>query len=215
MKAGRLIFSLFLACVWGAILLAGSGDAAAKGAAAPRDQLRPTIDKMIKVLDDLSLKGDAKRTERRALIMEIAHERFDFEEMSKRALGKEWRRRSAQERKNFVELFTRLLEHAYIGKLESYSGREVTFQDQRIKGKRAVVKTTVSHNGKEIPVHYVMILKGDTWMVYDIIIEGVSLLRNYIEQFKSILRKEKYAGLVRQLEDKIKKLENDDGAGQG
>ena len=177
----------------------------------PQDQLKPTIDKMIQVLNDQSLKGDAKRAERRAKIMEIAHERFDFEEMSKRALGKEWRRRTPEERKKFVQLFTQLLEHAYIGKLEGYSGRNVTFLDQRIKGKRAVVQTTVTHNGKEIPVYYVMILKGDTWMVYDIIIEGVSLLRNYIEQFKSILRKEKYEGLVKQLKEKIKKLEESGG----
>ncbi len=180
----------------------------AASSAGPQEQLRPTIDKMIKILDDPALKGDEKRLERRSKIMDAARERFDFAEMAKRALGKEWRRHSPDEKNYFVDLFTKLLEHAYIGKLEGYSGRTVTFQDQRIKGKRAVVRTTVPHNGKVIPVQYIMISKNDSWMVYDIVIEGVSLLRNYIEQFKSILRKDKYVGLVKQLEDKIRQLEN-------
>lgn len=199
----------FFVTVLGCCLVFGCFHGTSRGATAqPMDQLRPTIDKMIGILDDQSLKGDEKRIERRARIMETARERFDFNEMSKRALGKEWRRRTAAERQYFIKLFTKLLEHAYIGKLEGYSGRVVTFLDQRVKGNRAVVQTTVPHNGKEIPVHYIMILRGEKWMVYDIVIEGVSLLRNYIEQFKTILRKDKYAGLVKQLEDKIKNLEN-------
>ena len=140
--------------------------------------------------------------------MEIVLERFDFFEMSKRVLGSQWRKLSSNEQQEFVDLFTTLLEHAYIGKIENYSNQKVEFMDQRIKGERAQVKTLLTDQEVSIPVSYIMILKEGNWMVYDIIVEGVSLVRNYMDQFKEILRTDGYASLLKQLQDKVNELDS-------
>ena len=99
---------------------------------------------------------------------------------------------------------TKLLENVYVGKLETYTGGDIEYVGETVKGDRAQVTTLIEDNGVKLPVHYIMRQEGGKWVVYDINIEGVSLVRNYQEQFKSILRKEKYEGLVKVLEDKNK-----------
>jgi len=168
----------------------------------PTAQLKPVMDELLNVLADESLMGRQHFEERRAKIMLNIQKGFDFREMSKRILGKKWRKLSDAERDSFTGLMTKLLENVYIGKLESYSGEAITFDAERIKGKRAQVTTIFEGSGGKIPIHYIMRKKGDLWLVYDINIEGVSLVRNYQEQFKSILRQKKYAGLVKVLEEK-------------
>jgi len=173
----------------------------------PTEQLRPFVDKIVNVLTDLTLQGDEKCFERRKKVMEIVRERFDFFEMSKRVLGRQWRKLSPQEKQEFVDLFTTLLEYAYIGKIEDYSEQKVEFKDQRIKGERAQVRTVLINQEVIIPVSYIMLLKGEKWKVYDIVVEGVSLVRNYMDQFKEILRKDNYASLLKQLRDKVNELD--------
>lgn len=174
----------------------------------PTDQLRPALSALTALLADPALKGEENKVERRSKIMASIKEGFDFHEMSKRILGKEWNNISEEERLHFTELMTKLLENVYIGKLEGYSGQTVGYVSERIKGSRAQVSTLIEDNGIEIPVHYIMSQKSERWMVYDINIEGVSLVRNYKEQFKSILRKDKFAGLVKVLEEKNASFEN-------
>ncbi|MCK5517650.1 MAG: ABC transporter substrate-binding protein, partial [Desulfobulbaceae bacterium] len=99
--------------------------------------------------------------------------------------------------------------YAYIGSVDEYIERDFEFKRQRIKGNRAVVKTLIFDKSKSIPVSYIMILKGDKWMAYDIVVEGVSLVRNYMEQIRSVLREEKFPGLIAQLEKKIEELETE------
>lgn len=169
----------------------------------PTQHLRPVLDELILVLGDESLKGKEHLVERRARIMEIIAVGFDFREMSKRVLGKKtWTKIDDTERDHFTALMTKLLENVYIGKLEGYSGQTVEYAAEAVKGKRAQVTTLLQNDGVEIPVHYMMRDNDSRWMVYDINIEGVSLVRNYQEQFKSILRKEKYQGLVKIIEEK-------------
>jgi len=170
----------------------------------PTEQLQPVIEEVITILDDAALKGDENKQQRRTKIMAAIANGFDFREMSQRVLGRAWHELSDAEKTYFVEQFTKLLENVYIGKLESYGGRSVAFVAERIKGKRAQVTTMVPYEGSEIPIHYIMQRELDTWMVYDINIEGVSLVRNYMEQFRSILRTEKYEGLIDIIEDKNK-----------
>lgn len=174
----------------------------------PTAQMRPFVGKVLSLLQDEDFKNDPK-CDRCQRIIEIAKEHFDFREMSKRVLGRQWRKLSPEEKDHFVTLFTRLLQYAYIGKIKDYAGQQVEFTGQRIKGKRAEVKTLLVDRDKTIPVSYIMLLKGDQWMTYDVVVEGVSLVRNYMEQFREILRKEKYAGLVKRLETKIKQLEQE------
>lgn len=173
----------------------------------PTEQFRPFVEDIVTILTDPKLQGDENCILRRDKAMKVASQRFDFNEMSKRVLGRTWRKLSDDDKKYFVSLFTRLLEHAYIGKIEDYSKQKVVFKDQRIKGDRAQVITDIIDKDVTISVSYIMILKSDIWLVYDIIVEGVSLVRNYMEQFKEILRKEGYAYLLKQVEDKVTELE--------
>ncbi|OQX09307.1 MAG: hypothetical protein BWK76_22435 [Desulfobulbaceae bacterium A2] len=194
------------------VLLAWNAPAVAAEEGPVTAQLRPVVDRIIAVVTDPSMQGLGKRQLRRERVMIIAHERFDFEEMSRRVLGTAWRDRSPEERRHFVARFTQLLEHAYIGRLEAYSGQAVEYQRERVKDDRAELQTLVREQGKEIPMNYILRRLGDQWMIYDVIIEGVSLVRNYMEQFQGILQKEGYAALLQQLEERIKTLEKESTA---
>jgi len=184
------------------LLLLSSNVAAVENG--PTATLKPVLDELTTILIDKSLKGDEHRTERRKKIMEVIGRGFDFKEMSKRILGKTWRKIDDSQREHFTELIKKLLENVYIGKLESYSGQEIEFKAEIIKGNRAQVSTVVENKGVKIPVHYIMKRVNNRWMVYDINIEGVSLVRNYQQQFKPILRKQKFKGLIKMLEEKNK-----------
>lgn len=173
----------------------------------PTEQLKPALNNLISILDDTSLKGDQHKVERRKKIMEAISKGFDFREMSRRVLGQTWNRITDAQKDYFVKQMTKLLENVYLGKLESYTGQTIEYVDERIKGKRAQVTTLIEDRGKKLPVHYIMQEESNTWMVYDINIEGVSLIRNYMEQFKSILRQEEYKGLIKIIEDKNKSFE--------
>lgn len=194
-----LVFSVMCivsgSAFWGgAVVLASPG---------PTEELKPILQKMVAVICDPTLAGNGQRVERRKKIMAIAVHAFDFTEMSKRVLGRTWRKIDQGQRDDFEELFTKLLENAYIGKLEQFSGQEIVYSGERIKGKKAAVSTVVTSNDSApFPVSYVMLKNAKGWQVYDINIEGVSLLRNYREQFRSILRKEKFSGLVEVLHKK-------------
>lgn len=176
----------------------------------PTESLKPVLSDIMAILKDPNLAGDDQKDVRRTKIMEIAVQGFDFTEMSKRVLGQTWRTLSPDQREQFTRIFTKLLEHAYIGKLEGYSGQEIIYKGERIKGKKAAVSTVVQNKDMILPVNYVMLKKDSGWQVYDINIEGVSLIRNYREQFKSILRKDKFDGLIKVLEAK-----NTSFAGEG
>ncbi len=170
--------------------------------AEPTEQLKPILDELFSILDDQSLQGDEQKEARRQRIMAAISSGFDFREMSRRVLGSTWNDLSAEQRDHFVVQMTKLLENVYIGRLESYDGREVEFAAERIKGKRAQVTTLINYEDSKIPVHYIMQKEHDRWMVYDINIEGVSLIRNYMEQFRTILRQEEYEGLINIIEQK-------------
>ena len=173
----------------------------------PMAQLKPTLKSLTDLLADERLKGDAHRDERRAKIMKAIKVGFDFEEMSKRILGRTWQEISTEERKYFTHQMIKLLENIYVGKLESYSGQQIDFLEERVKDKRAQVTTTIDNEGVKVPVHYILNLDDSRWMVSDINIEGVSLVGNYREQFKSILRTDKFSGLIKVIEEKNRSFE--------
>jgi len=175
----------------------------------PTADLQPILEDLTNVLGDEKLKGDEHRTERRAKIMSLIKHGFDFREMSKRVLGKTWQEIKEKEQDNFTTLMTKLLENVYIGKLEGYSGQTLEFAAETVKEDRAQVTVLLENDGVKIPLHYIMRKTAVRWMVYDINIEGVSLVRNYQEQFKAILRKDKYEGLVKVLEEKIATFSTD------
>ena len=170
--------------------------------ASPTKELRPTLDGIMAIITDQSFAGEEHKALRRSKIMAVANQGFDFAMMSKLVLGKTWKTIDTQQRDIFKEQFTKLLENAYIGKLEDYTGQVTKYIGERVKGKKAEVSTLMENNGITLPVNYIMVNNGMGWKVYDIKIEGVRLLRNYRAQFKSIVKKEKFEGLVRVLEEK-------------
>lgn len=170
--------------------LAGVG-----AAGEPTDQLRGQVDRVIAALEDPALK--ARPAERRAAVRRIAEQIFDFEETARRALARHWRTRTPEERREFVALFTDLLERAYIGRIESYAGERVTYAGDTVEGNVATVRTRLTtREGTEVPVDYRMRRADGRWLVYDVVIEGVSLVANYRSQFNRIIETSSYEELV-------------------
>jgi len=169
-------------------------------AGAPTDQLKGSVDSVIRILEDQRLKPASMEQERRAVIRKQADAIFDFTESARRALGPHWQRLSDQERQEFVSLYADLLQRAYISKIERYSGEKITYAGDSVDTDQATVKTRfVTKQGAEIPVDYRMIRHGDRWLVYDVNVEGVSLIANYRTQFNKIIQTASYAELVRKM----------------
>ena len=170
-------------------------------------ELKGTIDKVIKIVKDETLKNDKQA--RRAALQKAIDERFNYRQMVIRSLAKNWDVRSAQEQQEFIALFKSLLENSYAGKLEAYRDEKINYLDEIIKGEYALVKTEVVRKSSTIGVDYKLIQENGTWKVYDFVIEGVSMIRNYRSQFTKIIRRDSYEVLVRKLTDKINEIEQD------
>jgi phospholipid transport system substrate-binding protein len=172
-------------------------------AGVPGDQVRQTTDKLLAILKDPQLKGESKKNERRDKLKELIYQRFDFTEMAKRSLGSEWRRRSTEEQKEFVKLFTGLLERAYLDQLESYSGEKIQYLKEREDDNYAQVETKIiDKKGQEFSVNYRLHNRNGDWKVYDVVIEEISLVNNYRAQFKRALAKSPYENLVNRMKEK-------------
>lgn len=172
-------------------------------AGAPTDQLRGSIDLVLKIVTDPELKKEARTAERRRRIRAVVNQIFDFTEISQRGLGRHWQARTPAEREQFVALFGDLLENAYITKIESYSGEKIQYPGDVIDGDLAVVKTRiVTKQETEIPIDYRMFLNGGRWAVYDVSIEGISLIGNYRTQFNAVIQRSGYPDLVAKLKAK-------------
>ncbi len=194
-----------LSCVL--VLLLFTASPVFSQAKGPMEQLQPTLARLVEILGDPALQGPEKKVERREIIMTTISERFDFGEMSKRVLGATWREIDESQKKDFTLQMTKLLENNYIGQLENYSGETVEYVGERVKEDRAQVSTLIENKNVKYPVHYIMTVNDGKWMVYDINIEGVSLIRNYRAEFSSILRTEKFEGLMKILQEKNQSFE--------
>jgi phospholipid transport system substrate-binding protein len=201
----------------GATALAGAlmigVSAASAGAGVPTDQLKGAVDGVLKILDDPSLKG--RLAERRAAVRKIANEIFDFSEIARRSLARHWQPLSEAQRTEFVSLFADLLERSYISKIETYGGEKIQYTAERADGDFATVSTKiVTKNGTEVPVDYRMTKRADRWLVYDVSIEGVSLVSNYRTQFNKIIQTTSYNELVSKLRNKQDELLAEDKGGK-
>ncbi len=136
------------------------------------------------------------------MLEEVIAARFDYAEMSKRALGARWTPLTAAERAEFVDLFKSFLSDRYAEKIEGYSGEQVLYLSERIEGNYAEVRTELRSKKVEIPMDYRLFLKKDGWHAYDIVVDGVSLVKNYRSQFEKIIRTDSYSELVRRLRDR-------------
>lgn len=169
-----------------------------------RDQLKATIDSIIKILEDDTLKGETNAARRRAALKEVIFARFDFEKMSQLSLARHWRDRTSAERQTFVQLFSRLLEETYVAKIEAYNDEKVRYVKEQVRNNKAQINTIVVSDAVEIPIDYRMYAAaGGQWRVYDMVVEGVSLVANYRSQFARILDSDPFEVLIKQLEEKI------------
>jgi phospholipid transport system substrate-binding protein len=167
--------------------------------------VQDAVDEIISILQDEKLAVPTRRAERKKRVVTIVEKKFDFRDMSMRALAKHWQERSPEEQDRFVLLFKTLLENTYIAKIETYSGEKVVFKKTAVQGNKAIVYSDLVRKNVETPVNYKLKSNNDRWMVYDVEVEGVSLVNNYRTQFASILNKENFAGLIARLEEKVSK----------
>jgi phospholipid transport system substrate-binding protein len=174
----------------------------------PTDSMKGTIDEVLRIIRDKELKQTAKAEERRSLLEKVVAERFDYQEMSRRALGAPWNQLSDQDKQEFVSLFQTLLTSSYAEKVESYSGEGVQYLNERTEKDYAEVRTKILSGKTEIPLDYRLINRGTDWRVYDVVVDGVSLVNNYRGQFTKILRASSYSDLVDQLRKKSDKLKS-------
>ncbi len=167
----------------------------------PTEQLKSTIDKVMAVLNDASLDTEAKREKIRVII----GERFNFREMSIRTLGKNWKQANKDQQKRFTTAYRRLLEDTYLVMVEEYTDEKVDYVKENIKKKKyAQVNTLIVRTGAPpIPVNYKSRLRKDGWWVYDVVIEGVSMISNYRSSYQQIAKNEGIDGLITQIEEKV------------
>jgi phospholipid transport system substrate-binding protein len=180
----------------------------------PTESIKKVADRIIAIVSDPGLQTSGKDADgkespdklkkRNRMVREVVDERFDWEEFSRRTLARHWRDRTDVEKKEFIDLFGKLLERTYLDKVEGYSGEKVVYLDETVDGDYAVVDVKiVTKKETEIPVKYRLKKKGNEWFVYDVIIEGVSLVNNYRTQFNSIIVRYKYQGLINRLKAKV------------
>lgn len=170
----------------------------------PTRQIKETIDSVLNILMDEELRAPQNLKKRRHLLRQIIHSRFDFQEMSKRSLGIHWTRRSPEEREEFIPLFSELLERSYINRIESYIDEKILYTGELIDDGYATVKTRVIlRDNIETPIDYRLMRKSSEWLVYDVIIEGVSLVNNYRIQFNRIINSDSYEGLIRRMRNRL------------
>lgn len=199
MRFTSCMLSLVLTC---SLALGVSGALAG----APTDAIKGVIDQVIDILNDPALKSPAQKERRRQLVKQNIDRRFDYEEMAKRCLGASWRTLNAGQRAEFVPLFGELLEASYSDKILKYSGEKVSFVGERLDGEYAEVQTLLQRRNDKIPMNYRLLQHDGGWMVYDIVIEGVSLVSNYRSQFGHVISESSYAELLRRLRTKVNEL---------
>ena len=167
--------------------------------------LKGTIDQVMEIVSDENLQKNP--TLRREKLRQVIGLRFNYKQMVMRSLAKNYKNRSENERKEFTMLFKKLLENSYASKIENYRNETINYVGEQIKGKYAMVKTQIVRKDGVIDVDYKMLKENGQWLVYDFVIEGVSLIRNYRSQFSKIISTESYATLVSKLSKKVKDLE--------
>lgn len=172
----------------------------------PLEILKEKIDKVFSILNDPAYSDKTKKDAEHDKLWEIFKNAFDFKSMSRLALGANWRSFSKEEQNEFASVFGRFLSNTYLDKIQSdFTDEKVKYVgEDMLSNNRVVVLTNIIRNGVETPVNYNMFKEGGLWKIYDVKIEGVSLLKNYRSQFTSILLREKPRDLIEMLKKKLK-----------
>jgi len=166
----------------------------------PTDQLKVSVDAVLAAVSDTSIGREGQVDK----IMTAVDQRFDFEAMSRRVLGKEWKNANAEQQQEFVKLFRALLSQTYLVAIEEYNDEEVEYGNETVKkDKFAQVDTNIVKGNRKTPVNYRMYLRDGDWYVYDVVIEGVSLVNNYRSSYPSIVARDGMDALLSQMNAKV------------
>ncbi len=173
--------------------------------ATPTEQVKKTVDDVVRIIADKET--NKNETKRRQALKKAISVIFDYNEMAKRSMGKHWNGRTAQEKKQFVELFATLLENSYASKIESYNNEKIVYIKESIEDNFAEVKSKIVTAARdEFTLDYRLLKDNGKWMVYDVVIEGVSLVSNYRSQFNKTITASGYDTLVKKLQSKKDEL---------
>ena len=207
MKPHRLVAPLILPVVLMVALAIGPHPAGAQPRAAadqtgPLNLVKASVSRVLAIVQSphtVVSDGGQRRTD----IRRVAHGLFDFNEMARLTLARHWKDRSAQEQEEFVRLFTDLLERSYLTSIENYAGEKITFLGESVSGPYAQVRSRiVTDRRTEISIEYRLFESGARWAVYDVVLDGVSLVSNYRSQFNSIIRTSSFGDLLAKLRSK-------------
>ena len=170
----------------------------------PVETVKIHIDKVLAVLKDPALAGGPGKQTKIEKISEITEGIFDFTELSKRSLGKAWSQFTPEQQTEFVSLYKKLLKNTYADRIVSYNNEKILFgKENPLSGATTEVQTTIGTKTGDVPINYRMINKNGQWRVYDVVIEGVSLINNYRTQFRGILANNTPEGLIEILKKKV------------
>ena len=196
MSQPRGVMAIGIACLLATLLPSTAT------AATATEAMKGSIDQLVRVLEDQQLKEADRATERRQQLQKIFNDRFSYEEMSKRSLGAHWNSLNEAQRQQFVDLFRQLLARSYTGTIEGYSGERFQYLSEQNEGDYAEVRSKLISRKGEIPINYRLLNKSGEWRVYDIVVDGISMVSNYRAQFTKIIRTSSYEGLVEKLQNK-------------
>jgi phospholipid transport system substrate-binding protein len=183
-----------------AVLVAAAGTATAAG---PTETVQAAVQQVFSQPGDPAV-NTVSTAQRRADIRKITESLFDFNEMSERSLGGSWTQASPAERQEFIRLFSTLIATAYMGKIEQYAGEPITYVGERVNGDEAAVQSrVVTPKGSEVGIEYRMYRADGRWTVYDIYVDGISLVGSYKAQFNRIIQRGSFADLLKQLRLKV------------
>jgi len=172
----------------------------------PTETVKGNLDKVLDVLRDPSLKAESAKKAKKNKIRDISEEMFDFTELSRRSLGKNWNKFNPDQQKEFVGLYKSLLEDAYADKIMLYTDVKIVFSKEvALTEKTVEVQSTVLRKSGEVPIYYRVVMRDGVWRVYDVVIEGISLINNYRSQFKEILVNKPPESLLETLRKKVGK----------
>jgi phospholipid transport system substrate-binding protein len=186
---------LLLCAIWiSSVGLAAAGES--------MDVVRQISDQVIKILEDPQLQGPAKQAERQERLRQVSEQAFDWKEMAQRALATHWRERTPQQQQEFVQLFRDLVERTYMQRLETaiQEKQDIQYVGEQVDGSRAVVKTHVTtKRNQQVPIEYRLHKADGRWRIYDVLVEGISLVNNYRSQFNRIITSSSYDALVEKM----------------
>ena len=173
-------------------------------AGAPLNTVQTNVNRVLDILRDPQLKGSAAKEIKKEKLRLAYDIMFDKVELSRRTLARNWNSLSPDQRQEFVQLFKQVLEKAYIDRILDYAGEKIVFdRETPLAANQAEIQTRIITASKEIPIAYRVILNGDQWRIYDVIVENVSLVSNYRTQFNDILEKNTPAQLIEILRKKV------------